>query len=61
LELSVASTNINWKGVQPAGGAVASPATQKYTFENCYTTINRIAFGDDLNSSYTNNLISTGR
>jgi hypothetical protein len=61
LEFTMAPTSIIWKGAQPAGGAVASPSVQNYTVKNYYMTVNRISFGDDLYSSYLDNLISTGR
>lgn len=62
LEFQTASTNIIWKGAQPAGGAPdTSLATQNYTIKNYYMTVNRISFGDELYSSYVDNLISTGR
>ena len=61
LEFTMSPASIIWKGAQPAGGAVASPSVQNYTVKNYYMTINRISFGDDLYSSYIDNLISTGR
>jgi len=62
LEFSLAPATIIWKGAQPAGGAPdTSLATQNYTVKNYYMTVNRISFGDDLYSSYMDNLISTGR
>lgn len=62
LEFNLAPATIIWKGAQPAGGAVdANTSTQNYTVKNYYLTVNRISFGDDLYSSYLDNLISTGR
>ena len=61
LEFTMSPASIIWKGAQPSGGAVASPSVQNYTVKNYYMTINRISFGDDLYSSYVDNLISTGR
>ena len=61
LEFSMSNSSIIWKGAQPAGGAVSSPSVQNYTVKNYYMTVNRISFGDDLYSSYIDNLISTGR
>jgi hypothetical protein len=61
LEFTMSPASIIWKGIQPAGGAVASPSVQNYTIKNYYLTVNRISFGDDLYSSYLDNLISTGR
>ena len=61
LEFTMSPASIIWKGAQPAGGAVASPSVQNYTVKNYYMTVNRISFGDDLYSSYIDNLISTGR
>lgn len=62
LEFTMSPTSIIWKGAQPAGGAAdANLATQNYTVKNYYMTVNRISFGDDLYSSYIDNLISTGR
>ena len=53
---------IIWKGAQPAGGAPDTTlVSQNYTIKNYYLTVNRISFGDDLYSSYIDNLISTGR
>jgi hypothetical protein len=61
LEFTMSPATIIWKGAQPAGGAVAAPSVQNYTVKNYYMTVNRISFGDDLYSSYLDNLISTGR
>lgn len=61
IELNLSPASIIWKGAQPAGGAVASPSVQNYTIKNYYMTVNRISFGDNLYSSYIDNLISTGR
>ena len=61
IELNLSPAAIIWKGAQPAGGAVASPSVQNYTIKNYYMTVNRISFGDNLYSSYLDNLISTGR
>ena len=52
LEFTMSPASIIWKGVQPAGGVVASPSVQNYTVKNYYMTVNRISFGDDLYSSY---------
>jgi len=62
LEFNMSPATILWKGAQPAGGAPDSNlTTQNYTIKNYYMTVNRISFGDDLYSSYVDNLISTGR
>jgi len=62
IELNLAPATIIWKGAQPTGGAPdTSLSTQNYTIKNYYMTVNRISFGDNLYSSYIDNLISTGR
>jgi len=62
LEFSMSPASIIWKGATPAGGTPDTAlATQNYTVKNYYMTVNRISFGDDLYSSYIDNLIATGR
>ena len=73
LEFQLETANILWRGVAPTGGpvdnypnavagvAIAASSTPNYTIKDYYITINRIAFGDSLYSSYIDNLIETGR
>ena len=73
LEFQLEAANILWKGVAPTGGAVdtypnavagvalAASSTPLYTIKDYFITINRIAFGDSMYSSYIDNLIETGR
>ena len=60
IEMTLSPASILWKGSAPSS-AVASPAVADYTISEHYMTVNRIAFGDNLYSSYIDNLISTGR
>jgi hypothetical protein len=53
--------SIIWKGTAVSTGVDANLTTQNYVVKNYYMTVNRISFGDDLYSSYLDNLISTGR
>jgi hypothetical protein len=57
----MAPASIIWKGAAVSTGVDANLTTQNYTIKNYYMTVNRISFGDDLYSSYLDNLISTGR
>ena len=65
IELNLAQANILWKGIEPGGTVVAtagtSSLTPNYKIADYFITINRIAFGDNLYSSYIDDLIATGR
>jgi hypothetical protein len=65
LEFNLAQNNILWKGNVPTGTVVSTntgySATPDYSIKDYFITINRIAFGDNLYSSFVDNLISTGR